>query len=166
LRNRIDYTAQRCAALAQGLGPSTDTVHSGGVPNTPPAAGGRSHADSIARRPTPATSSSGTRRTPAAAAPPAGASPPTPAGAAATTSRLRKSGYTVQVAAYETRAAATALVDKLGRDGYVARIYGSAAPFRVRIGQFATEAQADSAIQSLKHKGIAGFATSSESPKI
>ncbi len=70
----------------------------------------------------------------------------------------------MQVAAYQTRDSAASLVKRLAARGYVARIDGAAAPYRVRIGRFATEAQADSAVRSLKKHGIAGFTTQAGAP--
>jgi cell division septation protein DedD len=100
--------------------------------------------------------------TPAKGASHAAAPAASTAGAGATTRRVRTSGYTVQVAAYQTQSAAQALVDHLRARGFVARIYGTGAPFRVRVGRFASESQADSAARSLKSKGVTGFVTPSE----
>jgi TolA-binding protein len=167
LLNRIDYNTQRCAAVAL-TSASPDTAHGGRAASAPGA--GRPGADSVASRATkggtttprrgavPSKASSRAAATPATA-PPA-------AGAGNAGRRLRMPGYTIQVAAYDTRAAATALVGKLDQRGYVARIYGASPPFRVRIGRFVTEAQADSAAQSLKRKGITGFVTPGEPPEI
>jgi tetratricopeptide (TPR) repeat protein len=77
--------------------------------------------------------------------------------------RTRAPGYTVQIAAYQTSAAAAALVKRLRDRGYVARIFGESAPFRVRVGHYTTESQADSAVRSLKGKSITGFVTPAES---
>lgn len=79
---------------------------------------------------------------------------------------MRMPGFTVQVAAYTTQAAAAQLVEKLAQRGYVARVFGTAAPFRVRIGRYATEGQADSAAVSLKRKGIGGFVARAETPNL
>jgi cell division protein FtsN len=68
----------------------------------------------------------------------------------------------VQVAAYQTHAAADALATSLKGRGYPARVYGAAAPFRVRIGRYATEAAADSEARVLKAKGQPGFVTAAE----
>jgi cell division septation protein DedD len=167
LRNRIDYNAQRCAALAQATGPSTDTVHSGGVAT---GSAGRHGVDSTSRRrahaPAPASRQAPTSSPTEGSKPTSPSTSPKPAVPTDAGRRLRTSTYTVQVAAFNTRAEASDLADKLGHGGYVARIYGTSAPFRVRIGQFATEGQADSVSQSLKRKGIIGFVTPSETPKI
>jgi cell division septation protein DedD len=72
----------------------------------------------------------------------------------------------VQVAAYKTHDSASVLVKRLSARGYVAHIDGTTAPFRVRVGRFATEAQADSAARALKRKGIEGFVTPAGEPKL
>jgi septal ring-binding cell division protein DamX len=56
------------------------------------------------------------------------------------------SGYSVQVAAYGRKADADKLVATLTKRGYQARVDGSVAPFRVRIGRYATMREADVAL--------------------
>jgi cell division protein FtsN len=69
----------------------------------------------------------------------------------------------VQVAAYDTRQSAVQLVGKLKERGITARLVESAsAPYRVRIGRYATDAEAASAARSLKEKGIVGFVTTTD----
>ncbi|MEP6905683.1 MAG: SPOR domain-containing protein [Gemmatimonadales bacterium] len=70
--------------------------------------------------------------------------------------------YTVQVAAYNVKSQAAAMVAKLKKRGYEARVSGSSAPFRVRIGRYATEAQATAVMRSLKAKQISGFVVKAE----
>jgi hypothetical protein len=76
--------------------------------------------------------------------------PAAPAAAAART-------YSVQVAATSTRAGAQAIVDRMSARGYQARIDGTAAPFRVRVGRYDTRAAATRALNEMKAKGIDGF---------
>jgi cell division protein FtsN len=71
-------------------------------------------------------------------------------------------GYSVQVAAYNVKKQAQAMVTKLKARGYEARVSGSGAPFRVRIGHYATEAQAEAVKRSLKAKKIDGFVVKAE----
>ena len=72
--------------------------------------------------------------------------------------------FTVQIAAYDTRRAAEQLVTRLSARGIVARIVPStAAPYRVRVGRYATDAEATAAARELKEKGIVGFVTTTES---
>jgi cell division septation protein DedD len=70
--------------------------------------------------------------------------------------------YTVQVAAYNVKSQAQAMVDKLKKRGYDARVSGTSAPFRVRIGHYPTQAQANAVMRSLKAKQIAGFVVKAE----
>ena len=65
--------------------------------------------------------------------------------------------YTVQVAAFGAKSPATVLAAKLRGRGYNAYVDGSAAPYRVRIGHFATRAAAAAELTRLKAKQIAGF---------
>jgi cell division protein FtsN len=48
-------------------------------------------------------------------------------------------------------------VTRLKKNGYEARVDGGAAPFRVRIGRYQTQAQASAVQRSLKAKKIEGF---------
>jgi hypothetical protein len=83
--------------------------------------------------------------------PPLTIPPPVP------TSSEGSKAYSVQVAAYNLKSQADAMVSKLKKSGYEARVDGKAAPFRVRIGRYATQAQASAVQRSLKAKKIAGF---------
>jgi septal ring-binding cell division protein DamX len=69
----------------------------------------------------------------------------------------KRARYTVQLAAYATRDAATALVTKLAARGIEARITGTKKPFRVRTGFYATHSEAANAVKALKAKGISGI---------
>jgi len=51
---------------------------------------------------------------------------------------------------------------RLKKNGYEARVSGTAAPFRVRIGHYATQAQATAVMRSLKAKQINGFVVKAE----
>ena len=73
------------------------------------------------------------------------------------TSAPRGSGYSVQVAAYTHKAEADKLALSLNKRGYSARVDGSVAPFRVRIGRYATERDAEDALKKLKSKHMDGF---------
>lgn len=70
--------------------------------------------------------------------------------------------YSVQIAAYNMKSQASAMVAKLKKRGYEARVDGTAAPFRVRIGKYATQAQARAVQRSLKAKQITGFVVQAE----
>jgi cell division protein FtsN len=61
--------------------------------------------------------------------------------------------YSVQVAAYDTRTQANALVKRLAARGWKARIDGERKPFRVRIGRYESRADAVAALAKLKKQG-------------
>ena len=73
------------------------------------------------------------------------------------TAPSRGSGYSVQVAAYTHKAEADKLASSLSKRGYSARVDGSVAPFRVRIGRYTTERDAEGALKKLKSKHMDGF---------
>ena len=66
-------------------------------------------------------------------------------------------GYAVQVAAFRSRTEAEALANKLRTRGYSAHVDGVDAPFRVRIGHYATRAAAVAELRQLKAKKMDGF---------
>lgn len=65
--------------------------------------------------------------------------------------------YSVQLAAYDTRAEANDAVQRLQRRDLDTRIDGEQKPFRVRIGYYATRAAATKALGRLKKLGVNGF---------
>ena len=67
------------------------------------------------------------------------------------------SGYSVQVAAYTHKTDAENLAGTLKKRGYLARVDGTVAPFRVRIGRYATEKDAEDALKQMKAKHMDGF---------
>lgn len=69
----------------------------------------------------------------------------------------RSSGYSVQVAAYKRKAEADKLTATLRSRGYQARVDGEVAPFRVRIGRYATTKDAEDALRKIKSKHMDGF---------
>lgn len=137
LRNQIDYWNARCAAADT----SSAAVRAA---DSSKAAMAAAFSTGAASTPSPV----GTPTTKPAAAPPPPAS--------------TKRQYTVQVAAYNTKTSADALVKSLKDRGYNARVFGTLAPFRVRIGRYDKRAQADSAAQKLNAKKIASFVTEAE----
>jgi cell division protein FtsN len=82
--------------------------------------------------------------------------------ASSSTSSEGSKVYSVQVAAYNVKSQADAMVAKLKKSGYEARVDGTAKPFRVRIGKYATQAQAAAVQRSLKAKQISGFVVQAE----
>lgn len=69
----------------------------------------------------------------------------------------RGSGYSVQVAAYSHKPEADKLAGNLSKRGYSARVDGSVAPFRVRIGRYTTEKEAEDALRKIKASHMDGF---------
>jgi len=65
--------------------------------------------------------------------------------------------YSVQVAAYKTRADADKLASSLKTRGYDARVDVSPDWFRVRIGRYATEGAAEGQLREMKAKQMTGF---------
>jgi cell division protein FtsN len=174
LRNQIDYAARPCptapatstatptatptptttklaaAAAAPPNAPTTVVVvppPAADTPATPAAAAAKAAFATPTTTPKPST--------PPPAPTPAPASAPAPAPA-------KGGGYTIQVAAYATRGPADALAAKLTARGLPARVWGTAAPFRVRVGRYPTHAAAESAAADLKSKQIEGFVTDAE----
>jgi len=104
-----------------------------------------------------AAESSATRDTATRQKPPATSPPVTspPATAPPTTSF-----YSVQVAAYDTKAPADRMVRTLKARGHDdARVDGTTRPFRVRLGKYRTRAAAVQALAALKAQGQGGFVT-------
>jgi SPOR domain len=65
--------------------------------------------------------------------------------------------YSVQLAAYDTRAEAADAVRRFATRKLDARIDGEQKPFRVRVGYYATRAEATNALNRLKKSGLDGF---------
>jgi cell division protein FtsN len=68
------------------------------------------------------------------------------------------SGYSVQVAAFtDSKADADKLASSLIKRGYSARVDGTIAPFRVRIGRYSTAKEAEDALRKIKPKFMDAF---------
>jgi cell division septation protein DedD len=143
LRNQIDYYAQRCIGV--------DTA----VATLP-----RSVAAASATATTPPDGPSGPPRNAAGR----DSQHPAPTPDSAAREAVDRGGYTVQVAAFDTRVGAEVLIGRLKARGYMARLASSTRPFRVRIGRYDTRADAVAALHRLKAKGIDGFVTETERP--
>src|SRR5687768_3478658 len=179
LRNQIQYQSQRCAAFAASQRAAASSSSAGTASSTP-AAITASSTPTVAEKP-PVSSDSSTREMGTAApvatapriAPPATArdtkpsqvqpdpalrpasearkTPPTPAPS------LSSRAWSVQVAAYNRKPDAESLVATLARRGYDARVDGTVAPFRVRIGRYPSAREAEVALAEIKSKKMAGF---------
>jgi cell division protein FtsN len=173
LRNQIQYQGQRCpstAAIASNSPASVATP----APTTPaPSAPARlpvkekiSVADTVSaavsippktvaqnQRPKAPTTGNDTKPiTVDPAKSPANEKSPTKPSTVS-----RPSSYSVQVAAYSRRAEADKLTSSLTKRGYQARVDGDVAPFRVRIGRYATTRDAEDALKRIKAKHMDGF---------
>lgn len=176
LRNQIQYQGQRCPTM------TAPSVAAPSVAAKPPATdpvGGPPAPSVAATSVTPAAPNTASSTKPVtvpavAAAPPPQekVQPPTmakdatpsivvptkpsssPAPAKAT---VAAGGYSVQVAAYNHKADAEKLVATLVQRGYQARVDGDILPFRVRIGLYATENDAEAALKRIKAKHMDGF---------
>jgi len=133
LKNQLAYYSPRCA--------SVDTTHvAGAAPEPAPDSGVKHDTRQKTKNDTKHQAKSDTKRD------------TTTATAAAATGK-----YTLQVAAYTTRAEADRLVGRLKTRGVEARVVGITKLFRVRIGRFETRAEAAAAQRDLKAKKIDAF---------
>jgi len=180
LRNQITYLNQRCVGVVIASAPTTvpaavpvnDSTNPPATPKSEPTV---VQSTTVASKPSmqpPTTPRDASPSmiipgpkdgAPAAktTAPTSKTASPTPKIATGNAS-LREGGYSVQVAAYNVKSQAQAMVDKLKKRGYEARVSGMSAPFRVRIGHYATQAQASAVMRSLKAKQIEGFVVKAE----
>jgi tetratricopeptide (TPR) repeat protein len=72
-----------------------------------------------------------------------------PATASASAAATATARYTVQIAAYTTRAEAERIATRLRGRGLEARVVGTKAPFRVHVGTFGTRVEADALSKKL-----------------
>lgn len=76
-----------------------------------------------------------------------------------TTATAAKGQFAIQVAAYNTQREATSLARQLQRRGLPARVVGVKAPFRVRVGRYATREEAQ---RAMTRAGLRGIITEAE----
>lgn len=167
LRNQIQYQGQRCPSAAAAVAatkptadaPSANPVTSTTASSTP---------TSVVTSPTEVTSSPTSSNTTPAANPPVtdkatvvdtvSTTVSTPPKTIAQNQRPKPpSGYSVQVAAYTRKPEADKLASSLTKRGYQARVDGNMAPFRVRIGRYATTKDAEDALKKIKAQYMDGF---------
>lgn len=164
LRNQIQYQGQRCPAIATASAPTTAepaapasvaTAVSTAVTAT---AAPAKPADQSAQRPPPSEANDAKpsivdpAKIPEAEKPRADITPARPA-----STPLAGAVYSVQVAAYSHKIDAEKLASTLSNRGYEARVDGTVAPFRVRIGRYATNGEAEDALKKIKAKHMDGF---------
>ena len=132
MRNQLDYYSSRCVGV--------DTTGSSAIPtaSAPPVVAAPSTTPQVRRR-----------RAGADAKLPRESTPPP-----AATGR-----FTLQVAAYTSRADAERLAKRLRTRGIEARVVASPTLFRVRVGRYETRADAVAAGKALKTRAIAAFVT-------
>lgn len=70
--------------------------------------------------------------------------------------------YSVQLAAYETRAAADSLARHLSTRGYAVRVVGDRAPYRVRVGRYSTRERASDAVRQMARQNVRGIIVQAE----
>jgi cell division protein FtsN len=177
LRNQIQYQGQRCSSIAAAVVPPTnspvtppltaapaesqaatakatvaDTVSTTVPPPSPPS----TKATAQDQRPKPPVQANDAKPSIVdPAKPPVNPVTKPPVTVSAGTSR--PTGYSVQVAAYKTRAEADKLMASLTKRGYPARVDADAAYFRVRIGRYSTSKDAEDALKRIKAKQMDGF---------
>lgn len=173
LRNQIEYQGQRCAshaaaeraaneaatASSAASGTASSTPSSTVTADTPVAAS----STPIVAAATPAEPPASPRVTPSVTGNdtrPSRIEPKTPVPSAVEVGTVTASNsrpYSVQVAAYTRKSDAEKLASSLENRGYDARVDGTVAPFRVRIGRYATNAEAQAALREIKSKRMDGF---------
>ena len=158
LRNQIQYQGQRCpppaASVASVTPPAIDTT----TPTPPPMAA--TAADPVAAKSvTPTSPAAPVAKTEAAASAPVTtvAKSATTAAKPATSASSSTGVYSVQVGAYNHKPDASKLVASLVKRGYAARVDGDTVPFRVRIGRYSSEGEAEKALAKIKAKHMSGF---------
>lgn len=155
LRNQIAYLNQRCVGVV--LTVPAAPIAGGGVPaEAVPPSPMVTKVDSVAPAVTPLATGTPVRQRDTAVVTRA-------PGVAAPLTVDKDRSFSVQVAAYNVKSQADAMVSKLRKGGYEARVDGKTAPFRVRIGRYATRAQASAVQRSLKAKLITGIVVQADS---
>jgi cell division protein FtsN len=180
LRNQITYLNQRCAGVAVNTQAQATVPQATSQPTTAPAATPplpvQSSPPSTVTPPVKPPASQPdvvlpdataapqrdtvTTKTPGMVKAPAIVKPvlkPAPEPATTADKATGSGKFSVQIAAYNVKSQAVAMVAKLRKRGYEARVDGEKAPFRVRIGRYATSGQASAVQRSLKAKQIDGF---------
>ena len=150
LRNQIDYHGARCPT-------ATATA-------PPPARASRTAAAERSPQSSVTAGTVASRADTGAPKPPASVAPATPVPEPAVREATPRGIWTIQLAAYNTRPDAEALVRKLATRGVKARISGDAKPFRVRLDYYQTRQEAAARVAELKQRGIIGFVTDEPRP--
>ena len=172
LRNQIDYLGSRCAPadVAATALPASMPVASAPAPpardTIPPAVpAARKAVTALPSKPLPKAPVAQAPAPPTAVKPnpvsgPEVSAPTRPATPAVTP----RGAFTIQLAAYNTRAEAERLVARLRPTGVTARVSGATKPFRVRLDFYPTRQAALEEVAALKRRGIIGFVTTEGPP--
>jgi len=139
LRNQLDYYKDRCVGVALDTA-SADTSGKA-VATIPPDSGSVASALPGAADTTPLPAADTTRR-PAADT----------AGKARTDSASTKASYRIQVAAVNTRAAADSIARRTKAAGFESVVASEKGLFKVRVGRYATRAEAQAALPGVRSK--------------
>ena len=75
----------------------------------------------------------------------------------------KDAAFSVQVAAYTAQRDATSLAAHLRQRGFDARVVGDKAPYRVRVGRYATREEASAALTKMKAARLSGLVVEAES---
>jgi SPOR domain len=78
------------------------------------------------------------------------------------TAPANQTQYSVQVAAFARERDATVLARRLRDRGFGVRVYGSKAPFRVRVGRYATREEATAAMERMRRSNVRGIVVEAE----
>lgn len=183
LRNQIDYYGRRCGpqfAAASGSGAATSSGAPSATqpvpPTTKPAPPVTNPAPSTTRpapaKPVPVSPPKQEKPAPvppvtppaekAAAPVTTPAAPAVRADSVAATPGVPEKWYSVQVGAFSKQRDAAALSDVLRGRGFEARVWGEKAPFRVRVGHYASGEEAAATIARLKASRITGIVVEAE----
>jgi len=176
LRNQIEYHGSRCATTSASApasaAPATGTT-STTRPSTKIVTTNPGPAQPPAPRPATTTPTNVPSRAPTAAVatasradtsdskttPTTGPKSETAVRAPAAKEPPSRGIWTIQLAAYNSRADAEQLVRRLAARDVKARISGDAKPFRVRLDYYQTRQEAAERVAELKQRGIIGFVT-------
>ena len=164
LRNQIDYYASRCRA-AVTVAPTGSTPTASVPPSDSTRAAAATPKSSPTRQPKVTVPMTPPAKSATAVNPNAPVPAPTSVPASITSpgservERKAVTMFTVQLAAYNTLADASALVARLEKKGVHARVSGTVKPFRVRLALHPTRQAAIDDAAALKAKSIVGFVT-------
>ena len=86
----------------------------------------------------------------------------TPAPVASPAATPTETQYSVQVAAFNAHRDATSLASRLKERGFDARVVGARAPYRVRVGRYATRADAAAALARMRASKVSGIVVEAE----